>query len=295
MFQIRSLVLFAFWSAAWIFSCLQQPTAVEALSSLTTTTRRNFVESTAKTIPFLISLPFPSDADESLQSPPTIIHPFRYSDTWTGTQLNLMTLEEAALSSSSSGKNKSKQYWDMGRWPDPILRRPATDVDPKYFNTPILLQACDTLTKVAKQEGAVGLAAQQCGVDARIVYIEQPTNKCLINPIIVERSQEYEMQVWNEQCLVLPPSFEATVLRDAWIQVQYFTPEGTLESMRLKGEPARCLQHEMDHDRGILTLDHIGLEEMENDIMREIEQSGHQQRQLLAYDRYITDPMKAIA
>ena len=262
-------------------SCCRQRQSESVVAS-----GRSFIETSSAAIPFFISLPSYAGDDKTVQTsdPLTITHPFRYSDKWTGTTLNLMSLEEAS---------SSKSTWEMGRWPDPMLRRPATDVDLKqYINTPELTRVCETLQKVAKQEGAVGLAAQQCGVDARIVYIEEPTNKCLINPIIVERSPESEMQVWSEQCLVLPPTFEATVLRDAWVHVQYYTPEGRLETMRLKGEPARCLQHEMDHDRGILTLDHVGLEEMENDIMRQIESLGHQQRQLLAYDRYLADPIQ---
>ena len=41
----------------------------------------------------------------------------------------------------------------------------------------------------------------------------------------------------------------------------------------------------IDHDRGILTLDHVGLDEMENDIMRRIEAEGHLSRMLRAYAR----------
>jgi hypothetical protein len=40
-----------------------------------------------------------------------------------------------------------------------------------------------------------------------------------------------------------------------------------------------------DHDRGVLTLDHISLEEMESDSMRHIENEGHESRMLLAYSR----------
>lgn len=40
-----------------------------------------------------------------------------------------------------------------------------------------------------------------------------------------------------------------------------------------------------DHDRGVLTLDHISLDEMESDAMRDIEVGGHESRMLLAYSR----------
>jgi peptide deformylase len=185
-------------------------------------------------------------------------------------------------------------------------------VDPKWFGTRTLEYAADILTQTAIQEGAVGLAAQQCGINARIVYVQttskltttskqiykhqhQNTRKhndgiILVNPLIVARSPEAEMIVWREECLVLPPTFRATVLRDSWVDVRYRTVDGESKQMRLQGEQARCVQHELDHDRGILITDHVSLEEMENDQMRNIEANGHDQRMMAAYDRYISEP-----
>jgi peptide deformylase len=57
------------------------------------------------------------------------------------------------------------------------------------------------------------------------------------------------LRVWQEHCLVLPPTFTATVLRDAWIVVEYQDLQGNLHSTRLPGESARVAQHELDHDR----------------------------------------------
>jgi len=54
---------------------------------------------------------------------------------------------------------------------------------------------------------------------------------------------------------------------------------------RFFGEQSRCLQHELDHDRGILITDHVGMDELENDSMRMIEAEGHDRRQTLAYSR----------
>ena len=168
--------------------------------------------------------------------------PFRYSDEWTGTNLPLRSLEEAV----TQGETLLRTTWDMGRWPDPILRRPATPVDRRWFGTTTLEQACRLLQQTAQQEGAVGLAAQQCGVDARIVYLEkQPKPLLLINPRIVRRSPEESMNCWQEQCLVLPPTFVATVLRDSWVDIQYWTVSGQSRQMRFHGEAARCVQHEL--------------------------------------------------
>jgi peptide deformylase len=157
------------------------------------------------------------------------------SGPWTATHLQLLSLEQAA----------QNPIWEMGRWPDPILRRPASPVSELFLASPTLNQVCQTLQRVARQEGAVGLAAQQCGIDARLVYLDHPRPLWMINPRIVNRSPEESMTVWEEACLVLPPSFKATVLRDAWIDVQYWTPQGMLQLKRFQREPARCIQHEM--------------------------------------------------
>ena len=142
-------------------------------------------------------------------------------------------------------------------------------------------------------EGAVGLAAQQCGVNARIVYLqltgESNPHLTMINPRITGRSSEMEMRVWREDCLVLPPTFQATVLRDAWVNVEYQDwTSNVWHTVHLEGEQARAVQHEMDHDRGILLTDHVSLKEMENDVMRAIERPGHETRMALAYTRYIS-------
>jgi peptide deformylase len=108
---------------------------------------------------------------------------------------------------------------------------------------------------MARANYAVGLAAQQCGVNARIVFLELSPFRSLVmvNPQIIERSPELEMRVWREHCLVLPPTFVATVLRDAWIVLEYQdAATGTVQQLRLSGEPARAAQHELDHDRGIM-------------------------------------------
>jgi len=189
----------------------------------------------------------------------------------------------------------------MGRWPDPLLRRPAQEVPSSMFGTPELEMACHLLRNTAVVNRAVGLAAQQCGVNARIIYLQReqklrsPQSKrhhtdglTMVNPRIVQRSPEMDMRVWREECLVLPPTFRATVLRDAWVDVEFqYAATGQMTSLRLKGETARALQHEYDHDRGILITDHVDLSELENDVMRQIEEKGHDERMTLAYARTV--------
>lgn len=242
----------------------------------TTSTRYNVDKCAAKD---------PPDHDDD-----DITHGFEYSAEWTGTRLPLVDLETASLTASTSSS------WNMARWPDAVLRHPASPVDEGWLGTATLQRAAKTLIRTARKHRAVGLAAQQCGVDASMVYLELPRSLSFaqspedgvvwINPVIVRRSPETEMKVWTEFCLVLPPNFRATVVRDAWVDVEYHGIDGGARHVtRLHGELARAAQHELDHDRGILTLDHIDLEEMENDVMRSIERDGHEDRQRLAFSR----------
>ena len=48
-----------------------------------------------------------------------------------------------------------------------------------------------------------------------------------------------------------------------------------------------CFPLIADHDKGILTLDHISFEEMESEIVRQIEQPGHKSRMAIAYSRSV--------
>jgi len=141
------------------------------------------------------------------------------------------------------------------------------------------------------------------GVDVSMVFLEDDPPKSnhniddddekgggmfLINPRIIHRSPERNMKPWNESCLVLPPTFTAVVLRDESVVVEYeslFTQK--TERVTLNGELARAAQHEMDHNRGILILDHVTLDELENSVMRELERDRHEYRMNLAYSRYV--------
>ncbi|GKY95109.1 hypothetical protein MPSEU_000474800 [Mayamaea pseudoterrestris] len=215
---------------------------------------------------------------------------FPYRSDWKGTSLPLLIVAQAA----------TLNEWTMARWPDPILRRPADPVPNDMFSTEMLRIVCSSLKDTARREKAIGMAAQQCGINARIVFLDEirllplspPFSIVMINPRIVRRSAEVEMKIWAEHCLVLPPTFVANVLRDANVEIEYQNIDGMWMRIRLSGEAARCAQHELDHDRGILVTDHVGLEDMESDCMRLIEAVGHDERMALAFERRIDETFR---
>ncbi|KAL7504596.1 hypothetical protein ACHAXN_002209 [Cyclotella atomus] len=251
---------------------------------------------------------------------------------WHGSSLKLLSLESAAK--VLSDQHVSDPTLPMGRWPDPALRRAASPIPPSVFQSTnhehlVQLQSvASALKNTARNEGAVGLAAQQCGVDVSLIFIDGVREKhplvnvnagktihaegtsdsrnnnqdgiFLVNPRIIQRSPESEMLVWTEECLVLPPEFRATLLRDASVTIEYETllgtdDDGITKQITLSGELARCAQHEMDHDRGVLIVDHVSLAELlsinDDDFMARIENADglHEMRIRRAYERYVSD------
>jgi len=284
---------------------------------------------------------------------------------WTGTSLpGPLSLSETC---ARLAVDSSDPVLNMGRWPDPILRLPASNIPLSVFQNENQLEqlrlVANALRNTARKEGAVGLAAQQCGVDASLIYIDgvnsaksignarnngrkdiilgdassiggvygesnwrtsrvevsgegnynrslkRPVRNSrrsqrgngvyLVNPRIIRRSPESDMMVWTEQCLVLPPEFRASLLRDAEVTIEYESLDdgdaGLTKQIKLRGELARCAQHEMDHDRGILIVDHVSLDELPSvdgkPLMADIENAdgSHPMRMQRAYSREVVE------
>lgn len=92
---------------------------------------------------FLGTGPAPSYAAASNDS----LQDFAYSSDWVGTGLPFLSLSSAA----------ELPHFDMGRWPDPILRRAARPVEDQWFGTQTLETVTKLLRKVAQENEAVGL------------------------------------------------------------------------------------------------------------------------------------------
>lgn len=116
----------------------------------------------------------------------------------------------------------------------------------------------------------IGLAAVQIGVPERVVVIEIPVppeddegdteapleteRHVLINPEIVERSDEVVEGI--EGCLSIP-GWAGEVDRHTTVTVQGLDRQGREVRIEAEGLLARVLQHEVDHCRGVLYIDHI--------------------------------------
>lgn len=141
--------------------------------------------------------------------------------------------------------------------PDERLNIPSTPVDRVDDDVRKLLN--DMLETMYANQG-IGLAAVQVGIHKTIVVMDvavrEGTNEPLklINPTIVDESDE--QSVFTEGCLSFPDQF-SDVERPARVSVKYLDEHGNPHMLKAEGILATCIQHEIDHTKGIVFVDHI--------------------------------------
>ena len=137
----------------------------------------------------------------------------------------------------------------------PVLRQHAAPV--ATVDTPVQ-QLVDDLLETMRAAKGVGLAANQVGVARRVAVVdvgeEDPPPLVLINPVVVERSDELETA--EEGCLSIPDIF-GDVERHARVVVEALDRDGEKFRVAAQGYKARAIQHEIDHLDGILFLEHL--------------------------------------
>jgi len=138
------------------------------------------------------------------------------------------------------------------QYPDPVLRLEAQEV--VEFDGD-LEQLVERMIHLMQDARGVGLAANQVGILRRVFVIqadEDEEPRALVNPIIVERSEELDED--DEGCLSMQ-GVSVPVERAVTIRVEARDAEGNPVTLELEGLPARVAQHELDHLDGVLILD----------------------------------------
>ena len=140
------------------------------------------------------------------------------------------------------------------RFPDPRLRtraKPVAAVDDRVRR--IVADMFETMYDAP----GIGLAATQVDIHERIIVMDVSEDKdsplCLINPEILEREGEEEME---EGCLSVPGQYER-VRRAEKVRVRYLDEQGEQRELAADGLLAVCIQHEMDHLEGKLFVDYL--------------------------------------
>ena len=90
---------------------------------------------------------------------------------------------------------------------DPLLREKSREVTEI---TPRIIRLLDDMTETLHKANGAGLAAVQVGVLRRVVLVEVEEGQLyeMINPVIIERSEEIQKEI--EGCLSLPGKWGIT-------------------------------------------------------------------------------------
>jgi peptide deformylase len=142
-------------------------------------------------------------------------------------------------------------------YPDPILRhggQPITQFDQELKNL------SDRMIEAMYEEGGVGLAAPQVGIEHKLLVLNPSGSKedrsgelVICNPKIMRKKKR---EYGEEGCLSFP-GIQAEVERWIEITVVYQDVEGAEQSLKCDGWLARIVQHEIDHLEGVFFVDRL--------------------------------------
>lgn len=174
-------------------------------------------------------------------------------------------------------------------YPNPILREESKPVE--VFDAELKKFIEDMLETMYHAKG-IGLAAAQVGVLKQLLVIDtRPKDKegrrydyddltelekkitqplILINPEIVKG---HGSTTFDEGCLSVPTFFD-TVKRFEKIDVRAKDVNGKTFEFTVDGLLAICIQHEMDHLKGTLFIDHLSFLKS-NKIKNQIKKHGY--------------------
>lgn len=156
----------------------------------------------------------------------------------------------------------------------PVLRARAADYPVEKIGSSEFQSLVKTMTAVMRKAPGVGLAAPQIGISTRIIVLEDrdeliaklsenekterertpfPT-RVFVNPELLPIGEE--RATFFEGCLSVN-GFVGLVERAREVEVRGYDETGKASVWRVRGWPARILQHEVDHLEGTLYVDRM--------------------------------------
>jgi peptide deformylase len=143
---------------------------------------------------------------------------------------------------------------------DPVLRKEAKPVTKDQKG---LKELIENMWETMYNANGVGLAAPQINQSLNLFIVdtasfadeeEAPMKKVFINPEILEEwDEEWE---YEEGCLSIP-NIREKVTRHEMLRIRYQDEDFKWHEEEYGGMEARVIQHEYDHCKGVLFIDHI--------------------------------------
>lgn len=141
--------------------------------------------------------------------------------------------------------------------PDPILKQISKPVEAVDDDLRALM---DDMLETMYAAPGIGLAAIQVGVPKQVIVMdlaredEPPAPRYFVNPQILWASEE--TAPYEEGCLSVPDIYDE-VERAAEVKIKYLDYHGKEVTEDAEGLYAVCIQHEMDHLKGVLFIDYL--------------------------------------
>lgn len=142
------------------------------------------------------------------------------------------------------------------KYPHPHLRVPTKTV--KNISDLAVQNLIDNMIDTMYEYDGVGLAANQVASDQSIIVYDYSGEKTdpqvLINPEIIGKGKG--IQKSTEGCLCIPGVF-VPINRHMSVIVKGYTRDGKEIEITAENQLANILQHEIDHLKGVLFIDHL--------------------------------------
>ena len=159
--------------------------------------------------------------------------------------------------------------------PNPVLKRVSKPVSKVTDETRALM---DDMLETMYDAPGIGLAAIQIGVPLNVIVMDiakdrgegkdeddsesedgtksppQPNPQFFINPEILESADE--LKPYEEGCLSVPEVYDE-IERPSRVKIRYLDYHGKEVVEWAEGLYAICIQHEMDHLKGVLFIDYL--------------------------------------
>ena len=143
--------------------------------------------------------------------------------------------------------------------------------------------AKDMLQSMYSAKG-IGLAGPQVGISKELLVIDINFEDSAAEPLILINPEitafGSTLNTYEEGCLSIPGVY-LNVVRPSTIKLKFRDEMGRPRKMNADGLLARCIQHEVDHLKGILFVDRVTSQE---ELKKELQKEGYKMKDVLTLD-----------
>jgi len=140
--------------------------------------------------------------------------------------------------------------------------------------------AKDMLQSMYSAKG-IGLAGPQVGISKELLVIDINFEDSAAEPLILVNPEitafGSTLNTYEEGCLSIPGVY-LNVVRPSTIKLKFRDEMGRPRKMNADGLLARCIQHEVDHLRGVLFVDRVTSKE---ELKKELTKEGYNMKDVL--------------